>query len=545
MKKTTNPFSKNAFYLILVSLIITPIFAQEPDKDWHLTDNEKDYAGISLKKAYKLLKKNKLKPSPIIVAVLDSGVDIEHEDLKSIIWTNPNEIAGNGIDDDENGYIDDVHGWNFIGNKNGESVEAETLEFTRLYKKYKLQFSDKNKFTIDESEREDYKKFLHFKNKFENGKSKLENSIKSNQKEYEYFHKMIPPLQLAMKKDVFSKKQLLRKKLDNRKFKELRSNFLRILERNAKKNLTSEKLIAHYEGLSSKMDRSKTRLEFNYSLDFDGRTIIGDNPLLLDEKNYGNNDVTKRANHGTHVSGIIAAKRKNKKGMDGIASNVVIMPIRSVPMGDEKDKDIANGIRYAVDNGAKIINMSFGKDHSPNEKYVNEAVLYAKEKGVLLVHAAGNSNKNTNYYYNYPTALLLNGEIASNWIEIGASSYEKNEKLVATFSNYGDYSVDIFAPGVDIYSTIPESKYENNSGTSMAAPVVSGIAALLLTHFPELTPEQIIETIIESGIQYNMDVILPGSEEKKVPFKTLSKSGKIVNAYEAVKYALEKYSSED
>ena len=299
-------------------------------------------------------------------------------------------------------------------------------------------------------------------------------------------------------------------------------------------------MIAHFEEMDSKMESLKTRLEFNYSLEFEGRKIVGDNYEDLNEKHYGNNDVTKRTEHGTHVAGIIGAARGNKIGMDGIADNVLIMPIRNTPMGDETDKDVANGIRYAVDNGAKIVNMSFGKEFSPDKQIVDEAVKYAKENGVLLIHAAGNSNTNTDYFYNYPSPLFEDGSVAENWIEVGASSINITEELPAKFSNYGSASIDIFAPGVDIYATVPDDKYENNSGTSMAAPVVSGVAALLWSYFPNLTPEQIIEIIIESGESYSLEVFEPGSQ-KKVGFSTLSKSGKIVNAYNAVKLALEKY----
>ncbi len=516
--------------------------AQDTPKNWHLLDENTDnIPGISLQKAYELLKKYNKKSSPIIVAVLDSGLDINHEDIAPILWKNKKEIASNGLDDDGNGYIDDINGWNFIGGKDGKSIEVETLESTRLYKKYLTQFKNKNKFTITNNELEDYKQFLKFKKIFEEGKNELSSNIKKNKEEYEFFYKLIPPLQKAVGKNSFSSKELRKTKIKNRDLDNLRSNFFRIIERNTSKNLTSEKLIKHYEEVATRMESLQTRLEFNYSLDFEGRKIVGDDITNLNEKIYGNNDVTKRSEHGTHVSGIIAAVRNNNIGVNGIADNVTIMPIRNTPMGDEADKDVANGIRYAVDNGAKIINMSFGKDFSPHKKIVDEAVLYAKEKGVLLVHAAGNDNKHTDYFFNYPSALLLNNTVASNWIEVGASSSELNEKLPATFSNYGKYSVDIFAPGVDIYATLPGNKYDTRSGTSMAAPVVSGVAALLLSYFPHLSPEQIIEIITKSGKKYTMSVLQPGSDEK-VLFSSLSKTGKIINAYEAVKLALEKES---
>lgn len=529
--------------IFILSCISIQLFSQEPTKDWHLLDKEKDnIPGISLDKAYQLLKKNNKASSSVLVAVLDSGLDIEHEDIKSVIWTNSKEVENNNNDDDGNGYPDDVHGWNFIGGKNGESIEAETLEITRLYKKYKTQFKDKNKFNITAGEKEDYEKYLNFMKLFNEGKRKLESSIKSNQEEYDFFNKLIPPLQEAVGKNSFTEKELKKVKLKNVNLENLRANFFNIIEKNKDKNLNSEKLIQHYEELDSRMESLKTRLNFNYNLNFDGRLIIGDDYNNLNEKLYGNNDVSKRAEHGTHVSGIIGAARDNKIGIDGIADHVIIMPIRNTPMGDETDKDVANGIRYAVDNGAKIINMSFGKSFSPNKDIVDEAILYAKEKGVLLIHAAGNENKNTNYYFNFPTALLEDGSVASNWIEVGASSSKLNENLPAKFSNYGDHSVDIFAPGVDIYATLPDNKYDTRSGTSMAAPVVSGVAALLLSYFPHLTPEQVIEIIIQSGVSYNIQVNQPGSEIK-VPFSSLSKSGKIINAYEAVKLAIEKYNN--
>jgi len=536
-------FTSTTFVTIVCITFTSFLFAQDPPKDWHLLDETTDnYPGISLKQAYDLLKEHNKTSSPVLVAVLDSGLDIKHEDIAPILWNNKKEIAGNGLDDDNNGYVDDINGWNFIGGTNGESVEAETLESTRFYKEYQEKFKGKNKFTITKDQRKEYEKYLAFMKKYNEGVHKLENSIKNNQEEYDFFHKLIPPLQKAVGKESFTERELKKARIKENATDNLRNNFFRILERNSAKNLTSEKLIKHYVELADRMETLKTRLAYNYSLDFDGRKIVGDNPTDLSERVYGNNDVSKRSEHGTHVSGIIGAVRTNNIGVQGIADNVIIMPIRNTPMGDEKDKDVANGIRYAVDNGAKIINMSFGKDFSPNKKAVDEAILYAKEKGVLLVHAAGNDNKNTDYFYNYPTPLLEDGTIASNWIEVGASGYELNEKLVAVFSNYGKYGIDIFAPGVDIYATLPDNKYDTRSGTSMAAPVVTGVAALLLSYFPNLTPEELISIITTSGIEHTIDVLQPGSD-KKVPFTSLSKHGKIINAYTAVKLALEKYNN--
>ena len=526
-------------FVCFCSFLVT---AQETAKDWHLLDLKKDnIPGISLQQAYDLLKEHKKTASPVIVAVLDSGVDIHHEDLNTVIWVNKNEVKNNNSDDDDNGYIDDVNGWNFIGNKNGKSLESETLELTRLYRKYREKFKGKNKFSITPEEVQEYRYYLILMKEYTEKYAELKSRISNSKDEFEYFDNLIPPLQNALKKNSFTTKELSSFKPRNQRIKNLKANFLRVLERNKSKNLTSLKLIKHYENLKESISELKTRLAYNYSLEFNGREIVGDDVTNINEKYYGNADVTKRSEHGTHVSGIIGAIRNNGKGVNGIADNVIIMPIRNTPMGDETDKDVANGIRYAVDNGAKIVSMSFGKDYSPNKEVVDAAIKYAQEKGVLLVHGAGNDGKNTDYYYGYPSPLLEDGTIATNWIEVGASSADLDEDLAASFSNYGKQSVDIFAPGVDVYSTLPENKYDTRSGTSMAAPVVSGVAALLLSYFPHLTPEQVKEIILLSGQEYQIKVKLPGSDDEKVYFDTLSKSGKIINAYKAVKLALEKY----
>ncbi|THD66617.1 peptidase S8 [Robertkochia marina] len=529
--------------LLSFGLVSLQFYAQDTPENWHLLDKEQDNVpGISLQKAYNLLEENNRPSTPVIVAVLDSGLDIEHEDIQGVLWTNPGEIAGNGIDDDQNGYIDDIHGWNFIGGSDGESLEAETLELTRIYRKLKTQFEGKNKYTITAEEREDYEDFLRHMKAYNEGKIELEAAIKNGSEEYDFFNKLIPPLQKAIGKKSFNESELKRAKLRGSTLENLRANFFRILERNKDKNLTAEKLIKHYEELSSRMEMMETRLKYNYSLDFNGREVIGDNESDLNERYYGNNDVTKRSEHGTHVSGIIGAKRNNNIGINGIADDVIIMPIRSTPMGDERDKDVANGIRYAVDNGAKIINMSFGKDFSPHKEVVDSAIQYAEEKGVLIVHGAGNDHKNIDYFYNYPSSLLQDGTLATNWIEVGASSVHIDDNLAASFSNYGQSAVDIFAPGVDIFSTLPDNNYDTRSGTSMAAPVVSGVAALLLSYFPQLTPEEIKTIITTSGTRYDLMVNQPGSESK-VPFSALSKTGKVINAYQAIKLALELYST--
>lgn len=532
-------FLRNTVFFVCITALFSlqKSTGQSASKSWHLKDFETDsVVGISLDKAYQLLASKNLKPKPVLVAILDSGVDITHEDLQSKIWKNPNEQENNQIDDDQNGYVDDVHGWNFIGNSKGESLLAATLEITRIYRSYSNKFIGKNKFLIKRHEREAYSKYLALKKEYEKAKSNLKNELDDLDVEFSFFKQLIPPLRKILGKSHFSRQDIMHFSTADPKFKKLKATLFRVLKKN--RGLTVEKLILYYENNMKSKKEIETKLNHNFNVTFDGRKFIGDNPDDLYEKSYGNPDVTKRSEHGTHVSGIIGAIRNNDKGIQGIASAAVMLPIRTTPMGDENDKDVANGIRYAIDCGARIINMSFGKPYSPHKRIVDQAVKYGKKKGVLFIHGAGNDHKNTDLYYNFPSPLLQNGKIISNWIEVGATSPKLGPKLVAKFSNYGKMSVDIFAPGVDIYSTLPNHKYGNRSGTSMAAPVVSGIAALLWSYFPHLSATKIKEIIIESAKPYTLEVIIPGGS-KLVPFSSLSKTGKIVNAFEAVKLAIQ------
>jgi subtilisin family serine protease len=215
---------------------------------------------------------------------------------------------------------------------------------------------------------------------------------------------------------------------------------------------------------------------------------------------------------------------------------VKLMMIRAVPDGDERDKDIGNAIRYAVDNGAQIINMSFGKDYSPNKSVVDDAVRYADSRGVLMVHAAGNDGADLNASPQFPKPVYLGGDRAQNWIEVGASSWKGGDGLAAEFSNYSRTQVDVFAPGVDILSTVPGNRYDRDSGTSMAAPVVSGLAALIMDYFPNLTATDVKRIIVTSTTRVDQMVVRPGGTDS-VSFASLSASGGIVNAYNAIKMA--------
>lgn len=510
---------------------------------WHLMDREKDGPyGISLDKAYEFLQSKKLKSKTVLVAVIDSGVDTLHEDLKNVLWRNPGEIPGNGIDDDHNGYVDDIYGWNFLGNKDGRNVEKDSYEGARVYFNLKSKYEGQNIDTtkLSKDDLYEYKMWLKSKSAIEGGGNEEAVDLVELFQALKIAKRQDSILRKGMAKDEFTGNDLEKFEPGNAAERVAKNYLLSLMKANNMMDISNKEFMEGFEGFA-KMEEEKAARKEKAPVPYRAQ-VVGDNENDINDRNYGNNNVMvslDASEHGTHVSGIIAASRKNGKGMDGIADNVKIMMLRAVPDGDEHDKDIALAIRYAVDNGAKVINMSFGKSFSPGKKWIDEAVEYANSKGVLLVHAAGNDHVNIDSSDNFPNNILLNtAKRAPNWITVGASSSgERTEKLPAYFSNYGKEQVDVFAPGTSIYSTFPGGNvYRSLDGTSMASPVVAGTAALLLSYFPYLTPEQIKQCIEQSAQKPSFKVRNPGTDEL-VELSDISKTGGIINVYEAAKLA--------
>ncbi|GIZ08008.1 S8 family peptidase [Flavobacterium sp. UMI-01] len=479
-------------------------------KRWSHLDIQKDTVpGMSVDRTYNELLKNKV-GTKVIVGVIDSGVDIEHEDLKTVIWNNSKEIAGNGIDDDKNGYTDDVHGWNFLGD-----IIKEHLEYERIVN---------NKSLVDEK--------TYQEAKAENDKTIAEATM--NKSRYDEMLSALisanETVAKALNKDVYT--------LEEVKTIETKDESLSKAKNTIQKMFSFGMSIPNLKSaLESEIEKANETLEGvtnfqNY------RKVLGDNPNDITDTKYGNANVMgpdkKETLHGTHVAGIIGQIRSNKLGGDGIANNVAIMAIRAVPDGDEYDKDIALAIRYAVDNGAKVINCSFGKGYSPQKHWVFDAIKYAAQKDVLIVHAAGNSSKNIDFFDNFPNdSEDKKTEIADNVLTVGALNFEYGKNIVAKFSNIGKSNVDIFAPGVQIYASIPENNYKYLQGTSMASPNAAGVAALIRSYFPKLTASQVKQIIMNSGVAIDTNVIVGGNPKDIRPFSDLSKTGKMVNAYNA------------
>ena len=505
---------------------------KETPKNWHQLDkSETGYYGISLDKAYQFVKGKKSKS--VLVAVIDSGVDTTHEDLKPILWHNPKEIPGNGIDDDHNGYVDDVYGWNFIGGKDGRNVNIDSDEGIRIYYKLKAKYGslvpdESSTKPADRAEVELYRKV----------RAKIETGM--DPAELLFMKKILPGLKSGdsiiakeLNKTEFNCKDLQNYFPTNADAKTAKAIYLATCKANNNNDdISNKQVLEDLEGQIRKGEAlEKAPEEYR-------KEIVKDDESNINDKYYGNKDVMAGTSmHGTHCVGIIGAVRNNGKGPDGIADNVKVMMVRAVPDGDEHDKDIALAIRYAVDNGAQIISMSFGKYFSPQKKWVDDAVKYAESKGVLLVHAAGNDGKNIDSTDNFPNPVFVDGTGRSNnFVTVGASGDPTNGGITASFSNYGKKEVDLFSPGVKIYSTLPGSNYGNLSGTSMACPVVAGVAAFLLEYYPDLSAKQIKYVIEKSAMPLNEKVKLPGADDL-VNLSDISKSGGIINAFAAAKLA--------
>ena len=501
---------------------------------WYLKDPQQNQVpGIGATRAYQEILKN-LIPTPVIVAVIDSGIDTAHVDLKAMLRTNPREIHGNRIDDDQNGYVDDVHGWNFLGGADGRNIGPETLEMTRIVAAGRPRFAGLTAKTVKPADRAEFALYQKAEKVYTARLKEATVDRTQIQDMGPQLEMMVKLLKQELRTETLDTATLRAAKLPDAKLQSLNTGMLEMIRSVGAPD--ADAALAIY---TKEVERQRSTIDNSLNLGFNPRgDIVKDNTNDLAERRYGNNDLHgPDPLHGTHVAGIIAAVRDNNLGVQGIAADPVrIMAVRAVPDGDERDKDVANAIRYAVDNGAQIINMSFGKEFSPQRATVEAAYKYAASKNVLLVHAAGNENKNLDSGDNFPASFYLNGAPVPNLLTVGASGPKDNAQLTADFSNYSKKGVDVFAPGVGIFSTLPGSTYGPESGTSMAAPVTAGVAAVLKSYFPKLTATDLKRIIMQSAQVHHTKVQVPGTR-KEVDFSTLSVTGGVVNLYEAVKLA--------
>ena len=523
--------------------LLTGVKAQlptPPPRQWSYLDPATDsVAGISLDKAYALLKNRS--SVPVIVGILDSGVDETHEDLRDVIWTNPGELPDNRTDDDKNGYVDDQHGWNFLGAPDGTTSEYGQPEITHTYRLFRATYDTADPAKLSPVEKRQY-------DTYQAAKRIYLPRYAANQLKLAAFSDTARFWQVASQltaqlPDSVTSAQRIRQANPGQ-------DSVAVTVR----NLLADAYSVQYGSFGRYVQLVRLNWArfrqivggdalIGYNPDYSTSQTVGDDPANLTERYYGSpvmrlDNAPQLAVHGTHVAGIVGAKRGNGLGIDGVADNVRIMPVSVVPAnGDERDKDIANGIRYAVENGAKVINMSFGKRLSPHKEAVDAAIRFAEERDVLIVHAAGNNGENYDVLPAYPSAQFTDGSEARNVITVGNSTEKLGPNLPAQSSNYGLKTVDVFAPGTDILSTLPGGRYASFTGTSMSAPCVVGVAALLRSYFPKLTAVQVKAILMQSSVKPAIQVKQPGRAGTLVPFSSLSRSGGIVNAANAVKLA--------
>jgi subtilisin family serine protease len=536
---TSHPFGRLALLGLLSFAGLTaqaqaqtaaPLTPEQVRRWQHLDLQADGVPGISTDKSYRELLASRT-AVPVLVAVIDSGIDSTQEDLKPVLWRKLAEKAGNGVDDDKNGYVDDVRGWSFLGGPDGRNIDVETVEQTRIYAQYRGQFEGKTREQVRRADREKFDLYVKAKAAYEQERKTAEDRAKritdTQEKTTAAFERLKKELNVTtLDSALVHRTATARPELAEAG---VAYTFLR------RGNFATDEEGVKY--LNRVLEQVRGSLDKGLNPDYNPRPIVGDHPNDLSESRYGNADSQgPDARHGTHCAGIIGGVRGNGLGADGVAGAVRLMSVRAVPSGDERDKDVANAIRYAVDNGAQIISMSFGKDFSPEKGAVDAAMKYAASKNVLLVHAAGNSSDNTDQITHFPSTRYLNGKEIPNLLTVGANSRFNAPELAATFSNYGKETVDVFAPGVAIYSSTPGNTYASLSGTSMATPVVAGVAAVLKSYFPQLSATQLKQIIMQSAVPYHTQVYKPGTKEM-VDFATLSRTGGIVNLYNAVQMA--------
>lgn len=525
----SKPFYFKLLFIALGAPLLLSAQAKKPLPNWQNLDLKADgMFGISTERAYTELLKDK-KHSTVVVAVIDGGVDIDHEDLKKIIWVNPKEAEGNKADDDKNGYADDIHGWNFIGSVQKGDVQYDNMELTRILRRDMARYKYADIKTLNTDEQAKYHEYQKMDEVLNTKLKEAQDGLANIQNFIMYLERML--------KNMGKTNPSIRDMETYYAQTGIEAQLQKILLQNWTEG--DFKTFAEDE-IYGAQKHYREVIAYHLNMDFESRDTVADNYADVNEHFYGNNDVAgPDADHGSHVSGIIGAVRDNDLGIKGVANDVAIMSVRTVPNGDERDKDVANAIRYAAANGAKVINMSFGKDYAWNKAAVDDAVKFAMSKDVLLVHAAGNDSKDNDAHPGYPNRNYEDKSgIAAGWIEVGASGFTDDDKLAASFSNYGKTTVDVFAPGVKIRSTTPGSKYKDHDGTSMAAPVVTGLAALIRSYYPKLTASQVKDIIMKSVTKVDHKVTIKTEKStRKVPFADLCISGGIVNAYDALKLA--------
>ena len=557
---------KKYFLLLMASACISVANAQlvkqndqgekkQSDLDWYNCSFDKDNVyGAEVNKAYDFLKGKKMKKRPV-VALIGSGIDVEHEDLKQAIWFNPKEKA-DGKDNDKNGLVDDINGWNFLGGKDGQVMESTMREGDREFLRLKDKYAD---YMFDGK---DYYKIINEK------MTKV--PAPENVDEFNYYRFNVMPespiagsyggwvLVQAVKEYAAKFDKMMRERFPNKELTQ--EDFNICYDPKAPRDSLAEvafmvcaygfsiyqtdKWDAVYAGIKSGAQIQQSQAEYEAKVKqfgSDGRaTIIGDNYLDINDNKYGNNVLlTTDASIGTMEAGIIAGKRDNGLGGNGIMDQAEIMTLRVSANGEPYLKDIALAIRYAVDHGADVILLPVQNSLYPEDqkKWISEALEYAESKGVLAITPAWEASQDLSKDIYFPNRWMTGKKELTNLMVVSSSDKEGNPSMT---SNYGAKEVDLYAPGIDIYSTYTGDTYQTGTGIGLAAATTVGVAALLKAYYPQLTGTQIRNILLESvtsrkDVEVEKGIRVNGQASQDLfLFGDLCLSGGILNAYQAV-----------
>lgn len=494
--------------------------------NWWMKEKNDSLASSDILKLFnRLSPRLKTTKQKVVIAVLDADVDIYHKRFKDFLWLNKYETAKDSLDNDNNGYIDDLHGWNFLGTKkDGSSLEFTLIEETRILRKF-----SKEEITQLYKEGSILFSYDSVKKSYDNIKKSLIEKIS--------------PYKAAEAGYVFCM-DTLRKTFQHKK---LNLEIINTLQ--SKDTIVMQPCINYvkqmyeddypFDEFTEYLNYNRKALKTCLNLNYDNRVLVGDDIYDICDSQYGSpifSTITPKMEHGTEVSGVIINALTSIQDNYKISLPIKIMPSCITGNGDPTDKDTALAIRYAVDNGAKVINLSQTKSFSINKKFVDKALKYAEKKDVLIVKSAGNEGLNLDEVLRFPNDNNKKGEeFIDNMIVVSGSTKFTNKNIFDSDYNYGKKNVDVFAPGIDISTFSPSNNYTESSGTSYSAPIVATIAALLRSYFPNLSAKQVKQILMDSGTSYNVNIPFKQKDgsEKMIPFSELSKSGKVVNAYNA------------
>lgn len=561
---------KKMFLFLALSLFANMTYAQllkngssndkkQSDLDWFNCSFDKDgIYGAEVNKAYDFLKDKKIKKRPV-VAIIGTGLDIEHEDLKDAIWKNPKEKKINGKDNDKNGYIDDIHGWNFLGGKDGtvmeKTMEEGDREFIRLFDKgYGKYFYDGENFyqMINDKKTkvpapDNMNEYRYYVNRVLS-ESRIAGSYGGYQLSYlirdygKHFDRMMrakyPNQELTQKEFgiCYDPKAAKRDSLSEVAFMIYIMGFT--VSQTDSWDVVHNAIKSGDQITMAKEEYEKAMQQYGN----DGRKeIVGDNYLDLNDYKYGNNVLlTSDAFAGTMLGGIIAANRENDWGMNGIMDKAELMTLRvKANEGEPYLKDVVLAIRYAVDNHADIIMLPQQATLYPDnqKKWVDEALKYAESKGVLVVVPTREYSVDMAKMEFYPNRWMTGEKELTNLMIVASSDKNGNPSMS---SNYGAKEVDLFAPGTDVYSSYTGDTYQKASGAGLAAAATVGVAALIKAYYPELSGSQIRNLLIKSVTSRADAEVEKGIRVKDrvtqdlFLFGDLCLSKGILNAYNAV-----------